>query len=166
MKETSAGPPSLLPRGRQGAPGLFPPPFCQGLLLDETFKPALPHPKQWFPEPFGKAGTCAAPSAVPGSGLSPWHGRGWRNPNTAAAAACQVPCPALAACPALPGLWDPCRLCHVPPSPQTSGHLGGADAVLEGSRCSPGASPFPGMLSLVPLAPGTAEGEPITGGYF
>lgn len=60
MNEKSAGP----LRGRQGAPGLFPPPFCQGLLLDETFKSALPHPSRPFSKPLRKAGTCAAASAT------------------------------------------------------------------------------------------------------
>ena len=42
MKEKSVKHPSLLHRSGQGAPGLFPPPFCQGLLSGETFQPALP----------------------------------------------------------------------------------------------------------------------------
>lgn len=42
MKEKSVKHPSLLQRSGQGAPGLFPPPVCQGLLLDETFQATLP----------------------------------------------------------------------------------------------------------------------------
>lgn len=44
--EKSAEHPSLLQRSPQGAPGLVPPPFCQGLLSDEIFQPSFPcfHP--------------------------------------------------------------------------------------------------------------------------
>lgn len=43
VNEESAGPPSLLPRGSQGAPGLFPAPSAEGCSW-MRLKPALPHP--------------------------------------------------------------------------------------------------------------------------
>lgn len=61
MNEISVRPPSLLPRGWQGSPGLFPPPFCQGLLFNETFKPALPTPADHSMNPHGKLGPVQPP---------------------------------------------------------------------------------------------------------
>lgn len=115
----------------------------------------FPTPASRSLNPYRKLGPAQPPvPRGPGSGLSPWHGKSLGVVGKTQTQRWQPP----ARCPAWPWLpaWH-CRghgvsagtgMCHH--WLQTRAHLGVADAVLGSCRCSRGAPPFPGMLSLCP----------------